>query len=941
MRQEDIDERLVDWELARQRGEEIDPAELLAEAGPWQHYLQERMEVLRKTSWMLDDPAPGPAEPWISELVSKAEVTVKNSVALHNTPSSEGRDGEGADTGKFHTGSPPVETVSAGLPHHMPELPGFRHVSLLGKGGFGVVFRAVDETLGRQVAIKFPLIGGKRERQKYIAEARNAARVDVPGIVPIYHVGETQEGTPYVIQKLIEGKSLREILKFGGCLSATQTAELFTRICQAAAAAHAQALVHRDLKPENILVDSQGVPWITDFGLAVAEDDPNLAAASVAGTPNFMSPEQIMGKVEWLDGRCDIWALGVMLYQCLTGRLPFHSSNTMDLHDKILNFEPRPIAQRQPRLEGNWDKVFRKCCAKSIAERYNNTLEVADDLQQLMHELDPSREKHNAVLQQLQASDPARRSPFSTARSLSGWSNLRLSPIAALAGGALALVLVALGFALFLPVPSTNELVVSLDGRGTHRSIQSALEAANETTSIVIEPGVYRESLVLSRKATLRGRGGPTEKIEIVGVDGPAFTIDIGGQLALYGLSISVDEATAGIWNAIDVRGGSVLIDDCSLSANEYDCVHLQADSKLIATNCDFYNVKHPAIFAQLAKDVVVRDSNFHIGPDEISDRKFLAGVQIFGSGGSIADCTFTGKLAVGIEWSDTQSLVTIDDCKFNGLERAIIATACQELRIGGHGRALFENCHTAIELTGCGAEIKNCKIDDHGRTDGRGLLIHGLSKPDIPIKLQSCQIDGARAPVVLSQTSVEATSLTIDGCSDMGMRLLDNSFVKLNSSHIRNCDVVGLLLEGSRAVLQRCTISSNKAAGIVVDGLEDALQATSCIIDDNEVGIVILSGAARLEHTHVQRSTTGILLARRHKLTFAATCDWQLSLDARGGSVEASQHAIQFLSPGSYRLTDCPTTDPQDRPVLDSQLERVVGEDSVTVRVKGNSEGI
>ncbi len=931
MRQEDIDERLVDWELARQRGEKLDPVELLVDVGPWQHYLQQRIEVLSKTSWMLDDPVPGPVDPWISQLVSKAQVTIKNSVALNDTPSSDSHAGENA------VGRVASLATSVGLPHQMPDVPGFRYVSPLGKGGFGVVFRVLDETLQREVAIKFPLIAGQRERQKYISEARNASRVEVPGIVPIYHVGETRQGTPYVIQKLIDGRSLREILKFGGSLSPSQAVELFTPICQAVAAAHAQALVHRDLKPENILVDKQGYPWITDFGLSLAEDDPHLLQASVAGTPNFMSPEQIMGKVDWLDGRCDIWALGVMLYQCLTGRLPFHSSNTLDLHDKILNLEPRPIAQRQPNLRGDWDKVFRKCCAKSISERYKNALEMAHDLEQLGHSLEPGYEKHNAVLQELQGS--ARyRNRSAPSGGLAWWREVRRSPVAALVAGTLALLVVVTALAFFRPGQVAAEFVVSPTGQGTHRTIHAALAAASSTTSIFIEPGVYHESLVLKRKATLRGRGA-REQIQIVGSNGPAFQVDIGGQLALYGLSIAVDESTAGVWNAIDVPGGAVLLEDCSVSANEFDCVRLQAESSFIATNCDFHNTQHPAIFSQLAKHIEVRESQFHIGLVGVGETKFLAGMQIEQSGGIVSDCTFSGNSAVGIEWSRAREVVTIDDCKFLNLERAIIATTCQELQIGGHGRALFENCHTAIELTGCGGAIKNSHIDAHGRMDGKGILIKGLSNTNAPIVLQSCKIGGARVPIVLNQSSAIATSLTIDGCSEMGIRLLENSYMELDSSQILNCKVVGLLLEGSRAVLQRCRVSANQAAGIVVDGLDDALVAKGCDINDNEVGIIVLSGAARLEHTDIQSATTGILLARRHELTFAATCDAQLSLQALGGKVMASQSAIQFLSPGSYRLTDCHTSDPGDRPVLDEKLERIEGVDAVIVRPRDKSK--
>jgi hypothetical protein len=932
MRQEDIDERLIEWELAHQRGESIDPPSLLAEAGPWQHYLKERLEVLRQTAWMLDDPVPTPLDPHLSQMVSRTIATVRDSHAITNTPSAEGIAAEppgpahnGLPAGQDLHGTPKNSVVDPGRAslHGMPQVAGFKCLGELGKGGFGIVYRALDEKLQRHVAIKFPLIHGKRERQKYVAEARNASRADVPGIVPIYYVGETHEGTPYVIQKLIEGRSLREILKLGGCLSPTQVVELFVGICQAAASAHAQSLVHRDLKPENVLVDHQGRPWITDFGLSIAEDDPDLPLASVAGTPNFMSPEQITGKVEWLDGRCDIWALGVMLYQCLTGRLPFHSTNTLDLHERILSYEPRPISQRQPNLRGNWDKIFRKCCAKSISDRYSSALQMADDLQQLGRSLEASTEKPNAILAELQGSYASfsRKPPQPTG--FGAWPMRRLSPIAALALGLLTLVAFVGAFALWRPSGLVDELVVSSTGSGTHRTIQAALAAAHEDTNIFIEPGLYRESLVIGRKAILRGRG-PRDSIKIVGADGPAFTVNSGGQLALYDLSIAVDDSTEGVWNAIDVPGGAVLLESCTVSAHEYDCLHLQSESSLIANACDFKNAKHPAIFAQLAQELLVRECRFQIGSDNVAETKFLAGMQIIQSGGTVSDCTFTGSSAVGIEWSDTHQTVTIDDCQFQNLERAVIATSCREFRIGGHGRALFENCGTAIELTGCGGGIQNCHIDAQQRAQGRGLLVRGLFNPDEPLAIEACHIRGARSPLVLGQSEAVATGLTIDGSDDMGVRLLDNSMLKLNSSQIRNCEVVGLLLEGSRAALQRCVLSNNKGTGIVVDGLEEALSCKSCLIEDNEVGLILLSGEARLEHTNIRRVTTGVLLARRHRLAFAATCDWQLSLEALGGTIEARQNAIHFLSPGSYRLLDCATSDPQDRPVLDLKLERV-----------------
>ena len=399
-------------------------------------------------------------------------------------------------------------------------------------------------------------------------------------------------------------------------------------------------------------------------------------------------------------------------------------------------------------------------------------------------------------------------------------------------------------------------------------------------------------------------------------------------------LHISVDASTAGVWNAIDVRGGSLLLDDCQVVADQYDCVRLQSEAELVATQCEFHTRQHPAIFAELADKLIVRQCRFTMGDDNDAAGPYLAGMQIIQTGGSVSGCTFHGA-AVGIEWSQTSELVSIDDCKFENLQRALIATACGELRLGRLGRSEFENCATAIELTGCGGAVQNCDIDARGRSEARGILIRGRPLVPAPLSLQTCSIQGARTPLVLSQTDVDASNVRIQQSSDVGLRVLDNSKLRLDSSQIRNCEVAGLSLEGSVVELQRCTVAGNQVVGVTVDGLDDALLAKSCVIDDNPVGILVLSGGVQLEHCQVQRANTGILMARRHLLTFAATCDARLTLIADGGAVSGRQSAIEFLSPGSYRLSDCQTNDPGNQPVIDSALERSVRGETTAVRLR------
>jgi serine/threonine protein kinase len=261
----------------------------------------------------------------------------------------------------------------------------FRILRELGAGAFGVVYLAEDESLQRKVAIKVPKVSDPTRAASYINEARKAAAIDCKGIVPIYHVGTKENGVPFVVQKLIDGPSLRFLLSRYGSLPPAHAVTLMRDVSVALASAHRQGIYHRDLKPDNVLIDGNGVPWIADFGLAISESEQAQRKGEIAGTLIYMSPEQIQGRADWLDGRSDIWALGIMLYELLLGKPPFAGKNRQSLMEQICHREPRPLQQSSASLTP-LNEVFTKCCAKNASDRYASVEELAEALSLLIEQ---------------------------------------------------------------------------------------------------------------------------------------------------------------------------------------------------------------------------------------------------------------------------------------------------------------------------------------------------------------------------------------------------------------------------------------------------------------------------------------------------------------------------------------------------------------------------
>jgi tRNA A-37 threonylcarbamoyl transferase component Bud32 len=268
-------------------------------------------------------------------------------------------------------------------PAALPVIDGYEIGELLGRGGMGLVFKARQKALKRDVALKIVLSGahaGAEERARFRTEAEAVARLGHPGIVQIYEVGEPA-GCPYLALEFVGGGSLAQQLD-GTPMPPRRAAQLLLDLARASQHAHEQGIVHRDLKPANVLLTEAGVAKVADFGLAKLLDAEHgqTHTGAVLGSPSYMAPELAAGKVRAIGPATDVYALGAILYECLTGRPPFVGASFLETLDQVRTHDPAPLQALQPKVSDDLAAICLKCLEKDPSQRYPSAAALARDL---------------------------------------------------------------------------------------------------------------------------------------------------------------------------------------------------------------------------------------------------------------------------------------------------------------------------------------------------------------------------------------------------------------------------------------------------------------------------------------------------------------------------------------------------------------------------------
>lgn len=360
----------------------------------------------------------------------------------------------------------------------MKKIGKYKVLDVLGKGGMGIVYKALDPDIERQVAIKtirFETIINSAEKDemmaRFVREAKAAGRLSHPNIITIYDVCREKDMT-YIVMQYIEGQSLQGLIDSGKKFTPQEIIELLRPICECLDYAHANGIVHRDIKPANILIDKSGKPYLADFGVARIETSTLTQSGTTVGTLSYMSPEQVKGQT--VDSRSDIFALGVILYELLAGKKPFAGDNLSTIIYKIVHEEPERITAINRDLPQGYEAIVEKILAKNPEDRYQDCRTIIADLESA-----------------LQASGVAPVSELAKgAMARPGWRKKKWLPFAA---AGLGVIVLAAGAYLVFSPPNPKPTSLKEAGVGGKENISPVTRSAGSTLPFEVSDQSYSQ----------------------------------------------------------------------------------------------------------------------------------------------------------------------------------------------------------------------------------------------------------------------------------------------------------------------------------------------------------------------------------------------------------------------------------------------------------------
>jgi serine/threonine protein kinase/Tfp pilus assembly protein PilF len=411
------------------------------------------------------------------------------------------------------------------------ELGDYELLEVVGRGGQGVVFRARQKSLNRTVALKVISLGSwatEAHLKRFRREAEAAASLEHPGIVPIYEVGE-RDGSCYFSMRFVEGGQLDQVTKREP-MSIRHATELIAKVARTVDYAHEHGILHRDIKPGNILVDAKREPLLTDFGLArLTESESTVTRTNeVMGTPSYMAPEQAMGNNAAVSSATDVYGLGAILYQLLTGHPPFAGGTTYETIKLVLDTEPRQPRLLNPKIDRDLSAICLKCLEKDPKRRYSSALSLAEDLEHWL--------KHEPIL--------AKRSGFFThARK---W--VRRNPTSALLVASLMALAAAIGWNVWeselISRPTTKGIAV-LPFENLSHDPDNAYFADGIQEEILTRLASIADLKVISRTSTQRYESKPRNLPEIAKQLGVANVLEGSVQKAAGQVRVNVQLVNA------------------------------------------------------------------------------------------------------------------------------------------------------------------------------------------------------------------------------------------------------------------------------------------------------------------------------------------------------------------------------------------------------------